>query len=71
MKLFSFLQKYFKRKKLLKKYELTDYKIMNDIHLMKLFEDDLDVQNYYIKNRLCEMRCYNRLLNGHMDSSKY
>jgi hypothetical protein len=53
--------KYFKKIRLLKKYKLTDEKMMNDLHLIKLLgrNDGAVVLSRHI--RYCELRCYARL----------
>ncbi len=53
--------KFFKRKRLLKKYELTEDKMLNQIHLKNLMKDDEEFIKQYLHIIYSEIRCYNRL----------
>lgn len=53
--------KYFKKRRLLKKYEFTDQKALNDIHLIRLMKHDLELIEFITHQRACERRCYERL----------
>lgn len=55
------LQKWFKKQRLLKKYKLTDKKMLNQIHLHEIMKDDMDFRRYHSHRVMCELRCYNRL----------
>ena len=50
-----------KKQRLIKKYELTTDKMLNDIHLMQIMKDDLEFRQYYSWIKSCEFRCLNRL----------
>ncbi len=53
--------KCFKKRKLLKKYRLTEAKMLDQIHLHKLMKDDMEFRRYHSFIVSCELRCYNRL----------
>lgn len=55
------IKKYFKRRRLLKKYKLTDAKMEKQVWLMRAMKDDIEFKRYYSHIVMCELRCYNRL----------
>lgn len=58
---FRFVKLLIKKQKLLSKYKPSQKKISDEIHLYKLFKDDLDALTYFQHNYSCERRCYRRL----------
>lgn len=57
----NILSKYLKKRRLLKKYEQTPEKQLNQIHLHRMFSGDLESQHYFRHIISCEIRCYLRL----------
>lgn len=55
------IQKYFKKRRLLAKYKVTPALMREDLHLLKIMEDDKEFRNILSHIRACEIRCYNRL----------
>ncbi len=53
--------KYFKKRRLLKKYYPTVEKKVHQIYLHRMFDGDPETQKYFRHIILCELRCYNRL----------
>ena len=57
------IKMYFKKRRLLKKYERTDEKKVNDLHLMRLMKDDEEFKSYFLSEIHIELRCYRRIKN--------
>ena len=55
------ISKIIKRRRLLKKYKLTDKKRIDQLRLMQIMKDDMEFRRYYSHIIICELRCYNRL----------
>lgn len=59
--MFNCIKKYLKKRRLLKKYELTKEKMLNQIHLFKLMEDDKEFFDFYRHRIYCELRFVKRI----------
>lgn len=53
--------KYFKKRRLLKKYRSTDEKRRNDVWLLMTMKGDWEFIKFFNHQRQCERRCYQRL----------
>jgi hypothetical protein len=59
--MFTSIRKYFKKRKLLRKYKMTNDKMMVDLLILGVLEGKPELQREYIHKRMCKLRCYNRL----------
>ncbi len=57
----KYILKIIKKYKLLAKYERTDERMLSDIHLLNIMENDRDFKSWFIHKVYCETRCYKRL----------
>lgn len=55
------IQRYFKMRRLIKKYTLTDSKIRDDLRMIKIWGDEPGFMEWLSHNRICEARCLMRL----------
>lgn len=59
--MFKSIAKYFKKRRLMNKYKLTQEKMKKDIWVTRFYGDDIEGRRWYSHQRMCELRCYNRL----------
>ncbi len=55
------IRKWLKKRRLIRKYERTDARMLNDIHLLRAAGDDQEMKRYFIHHIHCELRFVYRL----------
>lgn len=59
--IFTLIHKILKKRRLIKKYELTTTKKRQDLEIMRLMKGDIQFRRFLLNERLCEQRCITRL----------
>ena len=57
----STILKWFKKRRLIKKYKFTDKKMSDQVYLLRMMKDDKEFCDYYRHQIYCELRFLRRL----------